>query len=75
MHMGNMTLKEFHLHDWVMIKDHSYSNRKKYLIMCIIIIRFLINMQVQGQYPHQRDPFQVAGLLHPWQISHQVTLS
>ena len=32
----------------------------------IIIIRFLINVQVQGQHPHQWAPFQVAGLLHTW---------
>ena len=38
-----------------------------------IIIRFLINMQVQGQHPHQWAPFQIAGLLHAWQISHQIS--
>ena len=38
-------------------------------MIIIIIIRFLINMQVQGQHPHQWAPFQVAGLLHAWQIS------
>ena len=38
-----------------------------------IIIRFLINMQVQGQHPHQWTPFQIAGLLHAWQISHQIS--
>ena len=38
----------------------------------IIIIGFLINMQVQGQHPHQWTPFQIAGLLHAWQISHQI---
>ena len=37
---------------------------------CHSIIRFLINMQVQGQHPHQWAPFQTAGLLHAWQISH-----
>ena len=37
----------------------------------IIIIGFLINVQVQGQHPHQWAPFQIAGLLHAWQISHQ----
>ena len=35
------------------------------------IIRFFINVQVQ--YPHQWAPFQVAGLLHAWQISHQIS--
>ena len=30
-------------------------------------------MQVQGQHPHQRAPFQVAGLLHAWQIWHQLS--
>ena len=39
----------------------------------IIIIRFLINVQVQGQHPHQWAPFQIAGLLHAWQISHQIS--
>ena len=39
----------------------------------IIIIRFLINVQVQGQHPHQWAPFQTAGLLHAWQISHQIS--
>ena len=33
----------------------------------IIIIGFLINVQVQGQYPQQWVPFQVTGLLHAWQ--------
>ena len=45
-------------------------------MMIIIIIGFLINVQVQGQHPHQWAPFQVAGLLHAWQISHlQICLS
>ena len=39
----------------------------------IIIFRFLINVQVQGQHPHQRAPFQIAGLLHAWQISHLIS--
>ena len=39
----------------------------------IIIIRFFINMQVQGQHQHQWAPFQVAGLLQAWQISHQIS--
>ena len=39
----------------------------------IIIIRFLINMQGQGQHPHQSAPFQIAGLLDAWQISHQIS--
>ena len=30
-------------------------------------------MQVQGQHPHQWTPFQTAGLLHAWQISHQIS--
>ena len=38
-----------------------------------IIIRFLINVQVQGQHPHHWAPFQIAGLLHAWQISHQIS--
>ena len=38
-----------------------------------IIIGFLINVQVQGQHPHQWAPFQIAGLLHAWQISHQIS--
>ena len=29
-------------------------------------------MQVQGQHPHQWAPFQIAGLLHAWEISHQI---
>ena len=37
------------------------------------IIRFLINVQVQGQHPHQWAPFQIAGLLHAWLISHQIS--
>ena len=39
----------------------------------IIIIWVLINMQVQGQHPHEWAPFQVVGLLHAWQISHQIS--
>ena len=35
----------------------------------IIVIGYLINVQVQGQHPHQWAPFQIAGLLHTWQIS------
>ena len=35
-----------------------------YSFISIIITGFLINMQVQGQYPQQWGPFQVAGLLH-----------
>ena len=30
-------------------------------------------MQVQGQHPHQLAHFQIAGLLHAWQISHQIS--
>ena len=37
------------------------------------MIGFLINVQVQGQDPHQWAPFQIAGLLHTWQISHQIS--
>ena len=29
-----------------------------------IIIRFLINVQVEGHHPHQWAPFQVTGQLH-----------
>ena len=32
-------------------------------------------MQVQGKHPHQWAPFQIAGLLHAWQISHQISTS
>ena len=39
------------------------------IIIIIIIIRFLINVQVQGQQPHQWAPFQIAGLLHAWQLT------
>ncbi|RUS73370.1 hypothetical protein EGW08_018872, partial [Elysia chlorotica] len=39
----------------------------------IIIISILINVQVLGQHPHQWTPFQVAGLLHAWLISHQIS--
>ena len=42
-------------------------------IIIIIMIGFLINVQAQGQHPHQWTPFQVAGLLHTWQISHQIS--
>ena len=52
----------------------SYGNLEWRTII-IIIIRFFINMQVQGQYPHQWAPFQVIGLLHAWQISHQISRS
>ena len=38
-----------------------------------IIIGFLINVPVQKQHPHQWAPFQIAGLLHTWQISHQIS--
>ena len=30
-------------------------------------------MQVQGQHLHQWAPFQIAGLLHAWEISHQIS--
>ena len=42
-------------------------------IIIILITGFLINLQVQGQHPYQWAPFQVAGLLHTWQISHQIS--
>ena len=49
-------------------------NIKTNVYPCIsYIIRFLINVQVQGQHPHQWAPFQIAGLLHAWQISHQIS--
>ena len=38
-----------------------------------IIIGILIKVQVQGQHPHQWAPFQIAGLLHTWQVSHQIS--
>ena len=41
-------------------------------MLIIIIIRFFINVQVQ-EHPQQWAPFQVAGLLHSWQISHQIS--
>ena len=43
------------------------------VVIIILIIRFFIYMQLQGQHPHQWAPFQVAGLLHTWQISHQIS--
>ena len=39
----------------------------------LFIMDFFINMQVQEQHPHQWAPFQVAGLLHAWQVSHQIS--
>ena len=44
-----------------------------HFIYMYIIIVFLINVQVQGQHPHQWAPFQIACLLHAWQISHQIS--
>ena len=38
-----------------------------------MITGFLINMQVHGQHPHQWAPFQIADLLHAWQISHHIS--
>ena len=32
-----------------------------------------MNVQVQGPYPQQWAPFQATGLLHAWQISHQIS--
>ena len=49
------------------------SLHEKNFFIIIIIIGFFINVQVQGQYPHQWPPFQIAGLLHVWQISHQIS--
>ena len=40
------------------------------IIIIITITRFFISVWVQGQHPHQWAVFQVAGLLHTWQISH-----
>ena len=37
------------------------------------IIRFFINVQEHGQHPHQWAPFQIAGLLYAWQVSHQIS--
>ena len=56
----------------MLIKNKKRRGRKR-VRSSIIIIRFLINMQVQGQHPHQWAPFQIAGLLHAWQISHQIS--
>ena len=49
------------------------SSAKGMIWIIILIIGFLINMQVQGQHSHQWAPFQVGGLLHAWQISHQIS--
>ena len=35
-----------------------------------IIAKFFINMQIQGQQPHQWAHFHVAGLMHTWQTSY-----
>ena len=43
------------------------------IIIIIIIIGFFINVQIQGQHPHQWASFQIVGLLHAWQISHQIS--
>ena len=51
------------------------SNCQPVRILIIIIIGFLINVQVQGQHPHQWAPFQIAGLLHAWQLSGSHTRS
>ena len=44
-----------------------------YVFVAVFIIGFLINVQVQGQHPHQWALFQETGLLHVWQISHQIS--
>ena len=41
--------------------------------LAYFLLGFLINMQGQGQQPHQWAPFQIAGLLQAWQISHQIS--
>ena len=55
------------------LKTYSVNYEIIIIIIIIIIIGFLINMQVQGQYPQQWALFQVTGLLHTWQISHQIS--
>ena len=57
----------------VRLTDHARHDPKGLTYTYIYIIGFLINVQVQGQHPHQWAPFQIAGLLHAWQISHQIS--
>ena len=60
-------------HSIVIHREFCVNDSQELLISYHIIIGFLINVQVQGQHPHQWAPFQIAGLLHAWQISHQVS--
>ena len=50
------------------VKWSKYPNHGSKFVNClnidIIISRFFINVQIQGQHPQQWDPLQVAGLLH-----------
>ena len=55
---------------WVKLKDEDVHCGYKIISYHI---GFLINVQVQGQHPHQWAPFQIAGLLHAWQISLQIS--
>ena len=57
----------------VRLTDHPRHDPKGLTYTYIYIIRFWINVQVQGQHPHQWAPFQIAGMLHAWQISHQIS--
>ena len=54
-------------------KGFSKVEPSRAIISYHIIIGFLINVQVKGQHPYQWAPFQIAGLLHAWQISHQIS--
>ena len=58
---------------YLLFRHHYHHHHHHHHHHHIIIIRFLISMQVQGQHPHQWAPFQVAGLLHAWQISHKIS--
>ena len=51
------------------------STKQCSIIIIIIIIRFLINMQVLGQYSHQWAPFQIAARLADLTPDLQVSLS
>ena len=66
---------EIHLHKVSRKHLEQFLSYKKdtNIIISYIIIGFLIKVQVQGQHPHQWAPFQIAGLLHAWQISHQIS--
>ena len=50
------------LEDWISHHHHHHHHHQ-----------IFIDVQVQGQHPHQWAPFLVAGLLHIWQISHQIS--